>query len=343
MIHELLNTLYVQAQGSYIRLDHETLVLETPEQKPFQIPLHHLGAIAVFGNVMLSPFILSKCAAEQRAVVWFSRAGRFEARLSGPTSGNVLLRKAQHETLAQPEAALRLARRFVTGKIRNTRHVLQRSLRDDATDPPAPVTEAEQSLREHGEQATRAQTLDELRGIEGNASALYFACFDHLLHPQEDVWRFTERSRRPPRNRINALLSFAYTLLTAECVAALEGVGLDPQVGYLHALRPGRPALALDLVEEFRSVVADRAVLTLVNRSQIQARHFEGRTGGSVTLTDEGRKVFLRHWQERKKTNVPHPAFPESVPLGLLPHLQARILARTLRGELEDYVPYAAR
>lgn len=343
MLTELLNTLYVQTQGSYLRLDHETLVAEAPEQENFQMPLHHLSGLALFGNVMVTPFLLHKCAEDQRNVTWFSANGRFKARLVGPTSGNILLRKSQFETLGNPARTLALAQGFVKGKIRNTRHVLQRALRDDGIRDSIGVNAALDTLAAHHSACDATVDLDQLRGVEGNASAAYFGVFDALITWDDETLRFVERSRRPPRNRINAMLSFAYALLATECVGALEGVGLDPQAGFLHALRPGRPALALDLMEEFRSVIADRAVLTLVNRGQVLPSHFEGRTGGSVMLTETGRKVFLRHWQERKKTPVQHQGFEQSVPLGLLPHVQARILARTLRGDLEHYVPFAAR
>jgi CRISP-associated protein Cas1 len=340
---ELMNTLYVQTQGSYLRLDHETLVVEAPEQDNFQIPLHHLSGMVLFGNVMVTPFLLHKCAEDQRNVTWFSTNGRFKARLVGPTSGNILLRRSQFETLGNISQTLALAQSFVKGKIRNARHVLQRALRDDGVRDRENVSAALQTLASHHVDCDATKDLDQLRGVEGNASAAYFSVFDALITSEDETLRFVERSRRPPLNRVNAMLSFAYSLLVSECVGALEGVGLDPQAGFLHALRPGRPALALDLMEEFRSVVADRAVLTLINRGQVVPSHFDGRTGGSVMLTEAGRKVFLRHWQERKSTSVQHQGFEQSVPLGLLPHIQARILARTLRGDLKNYVPFAAR
>lgn len=342
MIRELLNTLYVQTQGSYLKLNHETLVLDAPEQEPFQVPLHHLGSLALFGNVLVSPFLMHRCAEDNRPITWFDFNGRFKARLQGPTTGNVLLRQAQHRAMESPQACLALARCFVEGKIRNARFVVQKARREEAGDLEV-LERGEGQLENHAKGVPDAQTLDELRGIEGMASVAYFGCMNALVVNPDPFFQFTERNRRPPRDAINALLSFAYALLAKDCSGALEGVGLDPQVGYLHALRPGRPALGLDLMEEFRAVVADRAVLTLLNRNQLQKRHFEQRPGGAVNLTEEGRKIFLKHWQERKKTDVQHGVLRESMPQGLLPHVQARLLARTLRGDLRDYPPYVAR
>lgn len=341
-MHQLLNTLYVQTQGAYLRLDHDTLRAEAEGKELIQVPLHHLGGIAVFGNVLLSPFLIHRCAEDQRTITWYGTNGRFRGRLHGPTTGNVLLRRAQHDAHARPDHALALAKRFVGGKIRNGRHVLQRGLRDGVPSSAAGDTEtALATLAELAVQADAARTLDELRGIEGNAAAAYFAAFPQLLRVPEIS--FEGRNRRPPRDPANALLSFAYTLLANECASACEGVGLDPQVGFLHALRPGRAALALDLMEELRHPLADRAVLTLLNRRQITRDHFEDRPGGAVLLNDEGRREFLRHWQTRKQEEIQHPILSARVPLGLLPHVQARLLARHLRGDTETYAPFLAR
>jgi CRISPR-associated protein Cas1 len=260
----------------------------------------------------------------------------------GPTSGNVLLRKAQHDALTDPHQTLALAQSVVAGKVRNARHGVLRALREDPRNEEN--LRANLKLMEGAlELVPGVRDVDALRGVEGNAAAAYFSAFGAMVRNDAEAFAFAARQRRPPRDPINALLSFAYSLMTSECVAALEGVGLDPQVGYLHALRPGRPALALDLVEEFRHSIADRAVLTLVNRAQLGPDHFEERPGGAVFLTDSGRRIFLRHWRERKEDEVHHELLDASVPVGLLPHVQARILARAVRGEIPVYAPYTPR
>jgi CRISPR-associated protein Cas1 len=316
------------------------VVIEIPDQDRLHVPLHHLGALGLFGNVMVSPFLLARCAEDGRAVSWFTTQGRFQARMVGPTAGNVLLRKAQHDALSDPNKTLLLAQAIVAGKVRNARHVVQRALRDGSTDDET-LRSNLNLLNAAIEEAPGARDVDGLRGIEGNAAAAYFACLPGMLRTDSPALRFPGRQRRPPRDPVNALLSFAYTLMTSECVAALEGVGLDPQVGYLHALRPGRPALGLDLLEEFRHPIADRAVLTLINRGQLTEADFETRPGGAVLLTDAGRRTFLRHWRERKEDEVRHDLLDSSVPIGLLPHIQARILARAIRGEIPEYAPFS--
>jgi CRISPR-associated protein Cas1 len=344
MTTQLLNTLYVQTQGAYLRLDHDTLRVEAEDEEggralKLQVPLHHLGALVVFGNVLLSPFLLARCAEDGRRVVWFSRGGRFVGRLAGPVSGNVLLRCAQHEALSDPERVAALARQFVAGKIRGQRHVVARAARaDGASEALAPAAEA---LGRLAAAVLAADEADAARGLEGQAGALYFATFPCLLGRTD--FTYDGRNRRPPRDPVNALLSFLYTLLRSDCEGALEGVGLDPQVGFFHVLRPGRPALALDLMEEFRPWLADRLALTLINRRQLTPQHFEPRPGGAVYLNDEGRRVVLTAYQQRKQEAVRHRLFKEPVPVGLLPHVQARLLARHLRGDLAAYPPFRTR
>ncbi|MED3721387.1 CRISPR-associated endonuclease Cas1 [Geobacillus stearothermophilus] len=269
MIKVLLNTLYVQTQQSYIRLDHETIVVEVEGAKTLQVPIHHIGAIVMFGHVSISPYLLGKCVNQGISVIWYDAYGRFLARATGRTNGNVLLRRAQHQLLENEKKMLHIASRFVSGKIRNSKSVLQRAMRDypeQRARLEQSVKQLDQSLRNIGKQST----LDELRGVEGYASSVYFEAFASLIRSDEDgFFAFTVRSRRPPRDPVNACLSFAYSILTQDCISALEGVGLDPQIGYLHALRPGKPSLGLDLVEEFRPYLADRFVLTLINRRQL--------------------------------------------------------------------------
>ena len=340
---EILNTLYVQTQGTYLQLDHETLKVKV-EEVTKQVPLHHLGAIVAFGNVLFSPFLIHKCAAEGRAIVWLSQSGRFQGRLAGPTTGNVLLRRAQHAALTDVEKTLNIARYVVAGKLQNARSVLMRAARE------AKVAGDEEWLRSAAqahadgiENAQKATDIDKLRGIEGYAAKAYFGAFGGMIRTNREGFDFVGRSKRPPKDAINALLSFAYTLLANECVAACEGVGLDPQMGFSHVLRPGRPSLALDLMEELRSVVADRLVLNLVNRGQVKPEDFEVRPGGGVLMQEETRKEFLVAYQKRKQEEVMHPIVGAKVPLGLLCHVQARLLARHLRGDLDCYAPFILR
>lgn len=343
--YELLNTLYVQTEGSYLRLDNDTVRVDVEKQTRLRVPLHHLGGIVLTGDILVSPALLGSCAERGIGIVYLDRSGRFRARVEGPVNGNVLLRKAQYSAAENSCSALQLARNIVAGKLRNTRHVLLRGARD--TKSPADKSALEKAA-EHLQASLRscmaAGDLDALRGVEGEAARTYFGVFSHLLRTNlREDFALQQRTRRPPRDRINALLSYAYTLLTFECRSAAEAAGLDPQIGFLHALRPGRPALALDLVEEFRAIFADRLVLTLLNRGQIRKDDFRTTDGGAVLLSDEGRKTLSVAWQERKKEEVPYPALNTAVPAGLLPALQARILARVLRGDAEAYLPYIAR
>ncbi|CAN5551531.1 type I-C CRISPR-associated endonuclease Cas1c [soil metagenome] len=338
MTTQLLNTLFVQTQGAYLRLENDTVRVEIDGEKRLKVPLHHLGGFALFGNVLISPYLISQCALDGRDVVWYSRTGRFRARLNGPTSGNVLLRCAQHAAQVDSAATLELARQFVLGKVRTTRGVLQRALRDGDDD--ADIAAAIEAQRTAIVQLQGADTIETVRGAEGQA-AVYFSVFDRLIRVPD--FAFSGRNRRPPRDPVNALLSFLYTLLRQDCAAALEGVGLDPQVGYLHVLRPGRPALALDLMEEFRSWWADRLALTLINRRQISAKDFENRPGGAVHLSEDGRKEVITSYQKRKQETIRHRLFKEPVPVGLLPLIQARLLARHLRGDLDHYPTFRAR
>jgi CRISP-associated protein Cas1 len=339
MTTHLLNTLFVQTQGAYLRLEGETLRVDIKGEKRLKVPLHHLGGVAVFGNVLISPHLISQCALDGREVVWYSRSGRFRGRLSGPTSGNVLLRRAQHEALRDNDCVFELSRSFVKGKIRMSRSVLQRALRDFGED-----NDIELAVKAHRDALgllKAATTVDTVRGIEGHAAAVYFSVFGKLIRVAP--FAFTLRSRRPPRDPVNALLSFLYTLVRQDCAAALEGVGLDPQVGYLHVLRPGRPALALDLMEEFRPWLADRLALTLLNRQQLNMRHFQERSGGAVLLSEDGRREVITAYQKRKQEEITHRLFKEPVMIGLLPMIQARLLARHLRGDLNKYPPFLAR
>lgn len=341
----LLNTLYVTVPDAYLRLEGETLCVMLDKEKRLQVPLHHLGAIVSFGHVMLSPALLSRCAEDGRSVVWMDRNGRFGARLEGPVNGNILLRQAQYRAADAPETALELARGFVAGKLRNTRQVYMRSARDSesATDRSTLVDTARRMARVLGK-LPEAHTMDELRGYEGDGARLYFSNFQLLLKERlRGEFKFAGRNRRPPKDPVNALLSFLYALVLNDCRSALESVGLDPQLGYLHSPRPGRQSLALDLMEEFRPLLADRLALTLLNRSQLTPADFEIRPGGSASMHDAARKTLITAYQERKQDTLKHPLLEEQVPMGLLPHIQARLLARTLRGDVEGYLPFLHR
>jgi CRISPR-associated protein Cas1 len=342
----LLNTLYVMTEGSYLRLDNDTVRIEVERETRLRVPLHHLGGIVTLGDdIMLSPALLGRCAESGIGVTLLNRNGRFRARVEGPMSGNVFLRRAQHEASADANAILSLSRNIIAGKLRNSRTVLLRGAREAKADQDrntldAAVAKFDASLRAAGV----ASDMDALRGVEGEAARTYFAALNCLIRPDaRKDFEIDGRSRRPPRDAFNALLSFLYTLLVHDCRSALETVGLDPQVGFLHVLRPGRPALALDLVEEFRAIAADRMALTLVNRVQLKASDFRVTEGGGVLMSDDARRTVSIAWQERKKETLTHPLLDSEVPLGLLPQIQARLLARTLRGEMEAYLPFITR
>jgi CRISP-associated protein Cas1 len=343
-MHQLLNTLYVMTQGAYLRLDHDTLKVVIQKKTALQVPLQHLGAICCFGRVAPSVGLIHRSAEDGRAVVFFDAHGRFKARISGPLTGNVLLRRAQHLALSDAALGLAIARAVVAAKLQNCRNCLLRAARD-ANDPAQgpPLQAAAAEIARAVPRLPSAGTLDQLRGMEGDAARTYFGVFTHMVHEDQAAFALCGRTRRPPRDRTNALLSFLYALLANDCASAAEGVGLDPQVGFLHALRPGRPGLALDLMEELRPVLADRLALTLINRRQVTAADFEERPGGAVLLSEKGRKTVVVAYQKRKQDEVPHAVLERKVPLGLVPHLQARLLARHLRGDLESYPAFLYR
>lgn len=348
MAIEFLNTLFVLTEGAYVHLDGETVRVESQGTKLKQVPLHTLGSIVVFGLVSISPYLMRRCAEDGRAISYMDINGRFLARVVGRETGNVLLRKAQFVAHSNHQSSCDIARSIVAGKLQNSRGVLARAVRDnrDMTDGSRSddrSTRLQTSLDEIAillKQLPVAASLDTIRGIEGNAAANYFEAFDSMILQQRTDFRFDGRSRRPPRDRVNALLSFLYALLANDCRAAVEAVGLDSQIGFLHALRPGRQALAMDLMEEFRAPIADRLALTLINRKQVNGEDFKVRPGDSVLLTEDGRKKVIVAYQKRKQTLVTHPCLKSKIPLGLIPHLQARILARHIRGDLNDYTPY---
>ncbi|MBN9346020.1 MAG: type I-C CRISPR-associated endonuclease Cas1 [Devosia sp.] len=341
-MRKLLNTLYVTTEGASLRKDGENLVAEIDGAERARVPFHMLASVVAFGAIFVSPALLGACAAAGISVVFLDRAGRFQARVEGPVSGNVLLRRAQYRASDRPEPVVRSV---ILGKVANQRSVLMRALRDYgmeyAPEVRAAIVASVDRLAHILRRVEQADDpLERLRGAEGEAANLYFAVFGHLIRPVEPQMSWRGRSRRPPLDPINALLSFLYTLLTHDCRSACEAVGLDPAVGFLHRDRPGRPSLALDLMEEFRPVLADRLALSLINRRQIQPGDFEHREGGAVWLSASGRKTVLTAWQERKKEERTHPFLDEKAPLGLVPFLQAQMLARHLRGDLDVYPPW---
>lgn len=343
-MHQLLNTLYVTTEGAYVRVDHDTLKIEVEKETKLQVPLHHIGGVVCFGDVMMSPAAMARCAEDGRFVVLLDRNGRFKARIEGPVSGNVLLRCAQHEAMRDPERTLSIARNMVGGKIQNSRQIVLRGAReaDDPTDAEALRNIADALANAVG-RIPQCEDLETLRGIEGESARAYFSTFDRMIKEDREAFKMEGRNRRPPTDPINALMSFLYALVLNDCVAAAEGVGLDPQMGFLHALRPGRAALALDLMEELRSLLADRLVLTVINRRQISAKDFIQRSGGAVHIDDAARKEVIVAYQKRKQEEITHPVLDQKMPLGLVPHVQARLLARVLRGDLEGYPPFLYR
>jgi len=341
---QLLNTLYVTQPESRLRLDNDTLRVEVEQETKLRVPLHHLQSVVCFGHVAVSAPLMHRLADDGIALVLLDVAGRFRARLEGATGGNVLLRKAQHRVAGDAAFALELARAIVAGKIRNQRQVLLRGAREaKAGDDEAAITRAALDLAASLRSLPDAHTLDVLRGIEGEAARTYFEALNRLVRQDlRDRFAMDGRTRRPPRDCMNALLSFLYSMWMNDCRSACEAAGLDPQLGFLHAVRPGRAALALDLLEEFRPF-ADRLALTLVNRGQLGAADFVVRDGGAVSLEGDARKAVVIAHQERKQEELTHPLLAESVPLGTVPLVQARLLARHVRGEAEGYLPFSSR
>jgi CRISPR-associated protein Cas1 len=342
---QLLNTLYVTLPDSYLRLDNDTLrVVDAEKETRLRVPLHHLQAVVCFGHVGLSAGLMHRLAEDGKALVLLDMNGRFKARLEGQTSGNVLLRRAQHHAVDDAAFTREAARAVVAGKLRNQRQVLLRGAREAKDEAEtAQLTRAAQDLAASLRALPEAPDLDVMRGVEGEAARTYFEALNLLVRAdRREHFQMNGRSRRPPRDRMNALLSFLYSMWMNDCRSAIEAAGLDPQLGFLHALRPGRAALALDLMEEFRPY-ADRLALSLVNRAQLAEADFEHREGGAVLLQGDARKRVVTAFQERKQEEVQHPLLAEAVPLGLLPLVQARLLARHIRGEAPAYLPFAMR
>lgn len=340
----LLNTLYLTL-GGYLHLDNDTLRFEIERETRLRVPLHHIGAVVCFGDVLVSPAAMARLADEGKTLVLLDRNGRFKARLEGSVSGNILLRQAQFRRADSMEFCLAQSKASIAGKLKNSRYVLMRGARDSNVDEDAAaLREAADGIAINLRNLEFAPDLDAVRGLEGDSARRYFAAMPHLVRPDcRQDFAPDGRSRRPPRDRMNALLSFLYSMVMNDCRSALETIGLDPQLGYLHAARPGRAALALDLLEEFRSILADRLALTLVNRGQLKTRDFDLRPGGAVQMQDDARKTLIVAYQERKQETIEHPLLGQKIAIGLLPQVQARLLARVIRGEAESYIPFMAR
>ncbi|MDM7999332.1 MAG: type I-C CRISPR-associated endonuclease Cas1c [Dehalococcoidia bacterium] len=340
----LLNTLYVTTQGAYLAREGETVLVRVDGETRLQVPIHTLGSIVCFGQVSCSPPLMGLCGERGVAVSFLSEHGRFLARVEGPVSGNVLLRREQYRRADDPRASAALARAVVVGKIANCRTVLLRAARERPGGHGTEyLSEAADHLGTHLRSLEGAAPLETIRGKEGDAARTYFSVFDHLITAQKADFFFRDRSRRPPLDNMNALLSFLYTLLVHDVRSALEGVGLDPAVGYLHRDRPGRPGLALDMMEELRPFLADRLALSLVNRQQVRGDGFRKTETGAVLMNDETRKEVLVAYQKRKQEEIQHPFLGEKVAVGLVPHCQALLMARHLRGDLDGYPPFVWR
>ena len=340
----LLNTVFVTTEGAWLRKDGENLVMEVEKVEKARLPLHMLQGLVCMGRVLISPQLMGYCCDKGICITYLSSYGKFLARVEGPVSGNVLLRREQYRRTDDPDQCASIVRNMLIGKILNQRSVLSRALRDygDDYDPPvaAGLKQVVLRLKRIADQIPSVSQVDVLRGMEGDAAQLYFGVFDSLIRVSTPAMRFKGRTKRLPLDRVNALLSFLYTLLTHDCRSALESVGLDPAVGFLHRDRPGRPSLALDLMEDFRPVMADRLALSLINRRQLGEGDFEVGDNGAVTLNEASRKIVLCAWQDRKKESLQHSFIQESAPFGLFPFLQAQLLARHLRSDLDGYPPF---
>lgn len=340
-MRKLLNTLFVTKEDAYASLDGENVVVRQGDEVIGRFPLHILEGIYLFTYAGASPALMGKCAREGIDLVFLSPRGRFLARTSGQIRGNVLLRRTQYRAADDPLQSCRIARNFIFGKISNTRQVLDRTRRDHGARVDVErFASASEQLKSIMGQVLEEQSLDALRGLEGAAAQLYFGLFDEMILRSKEAFFYRSRSRRPPMDRVNAMLSFVYVMLGNECAGALEMVGLDSYVGFLHRDRPGRTSLAQDLLEELRPCMADRFVLTLINDRQISAKHFEQQENGAVLLNQEGRRVIQREWQVRKQVMITHPFLREKLAWGLVPYVQALLLARYLRDDLDGYPPF---
>lgn len=343
-MRKMLNTLYVTTQGAYLHKEGETVVVKVERESRLRLPIHTLSSIVCFGNVTCSPFLLGHCAKKDVAVSFMTEYGRFLARVKGPVSGNVMLRREQYRRADDEGASVRLARMFISGKMANNRAIVSRALRDHSEKVDKPLLQKTCALfASYAKRMLSEKTLDDIRGLEGQAANCYFGLFDQLVIAQKEDFQFKGRNRRPPLDRVNCLLSFLYSLICHDCRSALETVGLDPAVGFLHRDRPGRLSLALDLMEEFRPMLGDRLALSLINLGQVKKGGFSITESGAVKMDDDTRKTVLVAYQKRKQEVIEHPFLKEKIPIGMLLFSQAQLLARYLRGDLDDYPPFIWR
>lgn len=331
----LLNTLYVTTPEAYLSKDGLNVVVSVNQEEIFRIPIHNIEQIVTFGYIGASPGVMKLCADSGVSLTFLSPQGRYISRSQGPTKGNVLLRKAQYNYSDDPDYSLNLSKLFIGGKIHNYRNILRRFIRDNGSDDV--VENAAENLRRCKLRVLNTDSIDSVRGIEGEAATYYFGIFSHLILNQKDDFVFENRNRRPPKDAVNAMLSFVYSLICNDMTSALETVGLDPYVGFMHTLRPGRASLALDVMEELRAYLGDRLILSLINRKQITIKDFVKQGDESIVMTDSGRKTILTAWQSRKKETITHPYLNEKVSIGLLPYIQSMLLARFIRKDIDDY------
>jgi CRISPR-associated protein Cas1 len=334
----LLNTLYVTTADTALLKEGETVTVRVAREQRLRVPVHHLESIVCLGHVYVSPELMYLCLERGVGIAFLTEQGRFRGRVEGTSQNGALLRLNQTQCHLDVGRSLAIAKSIVQGKIANQRHVLQRAARESDGESAVRLSDAARALRMSDPQ--RMETHDQVRGSEGEAAARYFEVFGDMVRQQSDDFRWTSRQRRPPRDPLNCLLSFAYALLMNDCLSALQANGLDPAFGFLHAFRPGRPALALDLMEHLRPLVADRLVLSLVNNQQLRPGDFRHTESGAVELTDEARKLVIKTHQERKATSIVHPLLGDEIAWGLVPHVEARLLARTLRGDLDTFPPF---
>lgn len=341
---KLLNTLYITTENAYLALDGENVVVQSDGNTLGRMPLHMIDGILAFGYIGASPALMGKCADMNKSLVFFKPSGRFLAKVTGKSYGNILLRREQYRVCDDAERSLAIAKNMISAKLANSSAVLSRAVRDHALRIDTEKFKRVNTALQKGKvSAYHTASADALRGVEGECASLYFSVFDEMILQQKDDFFYQGRSRRPPMDNVNAMLSFSYSLLTSMCVGALESVGLDAYAGVYHTERPGRCSLALDLLEEFRAPFADRFVLTSINKKSICGKDFLEKESGGVLLTDDGRKKFLSLWQQKKKEEIMHPFLQEKVQWGLLPYVQAMLLAKYIRGDLDEYSPFLWR
>lgn len=338
---KLLNTLYINSPDGYLALDGENIVLIDGEKEIGRIPLHNLESVVSFGYRGASPALMGACAEKNISLCFLTPQGKFLARVTGSVRGNVTLRKKQYEISELDQESIKIARNCILGKVYNARWVLERAIRDHSMQIDVDkVKRNSDFLQQSLEYIRKCESPEQLRGYEGEAASVYFGAFDELILQQKKEFAFRGRNKRPPLDNVNAMLSFVYTLLTNMIASALEIVGLDPYVGFMHTDRPGRVSLALDMIEELRPVLADRFVLSLINRKMVSPKDFSKKENGAVLMSDDCRKKLLNEWQNKKKDLITHPFLNEKVEWGMIPYVQAMLLARYLRGDLDEYPPF---